>query len=102
MSEPQISVKTVKQTVLDVLNKLKPYGLLIFIIFVGIVYGMLMIRIGTLLSNEPSIVDIRIKEVKSNRVPHIDEEVVKKLESLKDNSVSVQSLFDEARSNPFQ
>lgn len=78
----------------------KRYSFIIFIIFVSVLYGYVIFRINSLASLEPSS-DAVTSHVKAAQVPHIDEQVIKQLESLQDNSVSVQALFDQARSNPF-
>lgn len=83
------------------LAKLRRFSFLAFLIFVGLIYGFLVLRINSLSNMEPTDTAVS-SQVKAARVPKIDEEVVQQLKSLQDNSVSVQSLFDEARNNPFQ
>lgn len=80
---------------------LRQYSLVLFVTFVACIYGFVLLRINSLSSLQPpqSAVDT---QVKAARIPHIDQDVVNKLESLEDNSVSVQTLFDQARNNPFQ
>lgn len=97
-----------KQAVSTYLNKaggfarrLQPYSLIAFLVLVGLIYGFLMLRINALGSMEPSESDVT-SQVKAAKVPYIDQDVVKQLQSLQDNSVSIQALFDQARSNPFQ
>jgi len=82
-------------------EKLRRYSLVLFIIFVGLVYGFLVLRINTLSNQKPTEEAIN-KQVKAAKIPRIDKSVVKQLESLEDNSVNVQTLFNQARSNPFQ
>lgn len=84
-----------------VARKYSRYSLVGFIAVVVIAYGFVLFRISSLGQLEPTDEAIT-SQVKADQVPHIDEAVVKQLESLEDNSVSVQTLFDEARSNPFQ
>lgn len=81
--------------------KLRRYSLLIFIGFMVILYGFILIRVNSLSHAQPQAADIS-QQVKAAAIPHIDQTVVKKLQALQDNSVSVQSLFDQARINPFQ
>lgn len=81
--------------------KLRTYSLLLFIVFVAAIYGFVLLRINSLGHAEPSPQAVS-GQVQAAKVIHIDGNVVKQLESLQDNSVSVQALFDEARSNPFQ
>jgi hypothetical protein len=60
-----------------------------------------LLRINTLGSTQPSS-DAVTSQVQAARIPHIDQSVVRQLQSLQDNSVSVKSLFNQARANPFQ
>jgi predicted negative regulator of RcsB-dependent stress response len=73
----------------------------VFLVFLIAIYGFLAWRITQLLQAEPesSAVSAQLKTV---GVPKVDPDVVRKMEELKDNNVSVKSLFDDARSNPFQ
>lgn len=82
-------------------QKLKPYSLLIFLVFTAILYGSVLLKINELSSTEPSQASVD-EQVKSAKVPQIDEAVVQQLKTLQDNSVSVQTLFTEARQNPFE
>lgn len=83
------------------LQKARRYSLIIFLVFVGLVYGFVLFRIHSLSTAQPSA-DAVSSQVKAARIPHIDQTVVKQLQSLQDNSVSVKALFNQARNNPFQ
>ena len=41
------------------------------------------------------------QKVKTVKLPKIDENAVKNIEQLEDQNIEVQSLFNEARNNPF-
>ena len=101
MNTPKIDIKSLPAEASSRAKKLQPYSLVIFLVFVGLIYGFILFRINSLRGVEPST-DAVTNQVKAAQVPRIDASVVKQLESLQDNSVSVKSLFDEARSNPFQ
>ena len=75
------------------------YRVVLFIVFVAGIYGYMTYQIFILSNVTPSNSDVN-SEVTS-LTPHIDLNVVQQLESLKDNSVNVQTLFDQARQNPF-
>lgn len=77
------------------------YSLVAFLVFVGLLYGFLLLRITALNGQQPTQAQIS-SHVQAAQIPHIDQAVVKQLQSLQDNSVSVQALFNQARSNPFQ
>lgn len=80
---------------------LRRYSLTLFIVFVVCLYGFLLFRVNSLSNAQPLAADVA-KQVNAAAIPHIDQAVVKQLQSLQDNSVTVHSLFDQARSNPFQ
>lgn len=80
---------------------LRRYSLVSFIVMVVAIYGFLLLRITTLSNQQPSESQISA-QVNASQIPQIDKQVVEQLRSLEDNSVSVQALFNQARSNPFQ
>lgn len=84
---------------MELLGKLNRYAVVLFLLFVALVYGFLMLRIQSMQSVQPSNSPAPGTVVAT---PHIDPKVVDQLQKLQDNSVSVKSLFDQARSNPFQ
>jgi predicted negative regulator of RcsB-dependent stress response len=83
---------------LDVARKNAP---IVFFVFLVAIYGFLAWRITQLMQAEPSSSDVTA-QLQSVGVPKVDPTVVQKMEDLKDNNISVQALFDNARSNPFQ
>lgn len=83
------------------LHQLHKYSLILFIVLVVGVYGFVVFKIQSLSSQEPSETDIS-SQVQAAKIPKIDQNVVLQLQSLQDNSVNVQKLFVEARTNPFQ
>ena len=83
------------------MHKLMRYSLIVFLVFVSLLYGFLLFRINALGNQQPTQAQIT-SQVKAAQISHIDQSVVKQLQSLQDNSVSVQALFNQARSNPFQ
>ena len=83
------------------LQVLKRYSFLIFLVFVATLYGFVVFRISSLDNAQPSS-DAVSSQVKAAQIPHIDQAVVEQLQSLQDNSVSVKTLFNQARNNPFQ
>ena len=101
MSNKKLDLKYIPEKINELSARLRPYSFLIFILFVALLYGFVLMKINSLSQAEPTAEAVT-GQVKAAQVPHIDEAVVKQLESLEDNSVSVQTLFNEARSNPFQ
>ncbi len=83
-------------------RKAKPYiGVMVFILFAGI-YGYMLFKINALANPGPVDESAVLAEVKTLPVPKIDEQAANKLLTLKDNSVSVQTLFEQSRTNPFE
>ena len=80
---------------------LQKYAVIGFLGLVIVLYGFIVFRINTLSNASPSTTSID-DQVKGAHVPHIDQNIVRQLQSLQDNSVSVKALFDQARANPFQ
>jgi hypothetical protein len=74
------------------------YEALLFFMLLAMIYSFIVYRINVLSSVAP---DTSSVSTASATQPHIDPTVVQKIQSLQDNSVSVQSLFDQARNNPF-
>lgn len=100
MKDQKLTLATLLSTLRSTSERFQRYSFLLFIIFVSALYGFVLLRISSLSNTEPSLEAINT-HVKAARVPKIDESIVKQLESLEDNSVSVQALFDQARQNPF-
>ena len=101
MNAPSLNIKSLPEAASAQVKRVQPYTLVIFLVFLGLIYGFILFRISSLQGVEPSP-DAVTSQVKAGSVPRIDPQVVKQLESLQDNSVSVKALFDQARSNPFQ
>ena len=79
--------------------KISHYAGLLFFVLVAGIYIFVLFRINTLSNAQPTPADL---EQSTSQKLKVDPKVVEQLEKLEDNSVNVQSLFDEARSNPFE
>jgi len=80
------------------LRKVSAYKVFIFFLVVATFYGFILWRINVF-SNAPASQEETT--AKATPQPRIDADTAEKLESLQDNSVSVESLFSQARENPF-
>lgn len=89
------------EKLIALLQRARRYSFIIFLVFVACTYGFMILRINTLNNEQPSPQTVN-SLVKSDRIPRIDPAVVQQLQSLQDNSVNVQALFNQARNNPFQ
>lgn len=75
--------------------------ILLSLILLVVLYGFIAWRISTLTNAQPDEATVASK-LKTTSTPHIDQAVVDKIKQLEDNSVNVQTLFDQARQNPFR
>ena len=94
----KLDLKTLPAQLSALVEKAQHYTVILFIVLIAIVYGYLLLHIGSLNNVPPAQSTAQAQAV----TPHIDPSVVKQLQQLQDNSVSVKTLFDQARSNPFQ
>lgn len=95
----KLDLKNILTIVVTKAQLLKPYRVLLFVLFVVSLAGYLLLQTNHATNVQPSA-DQTLTSTK--RTPHIDQAVVEQLEQLQDNSVSVKALFNEARTNPFQ
>ena len=94
-------IKQQLQSVITKSSKLRKYTWLALIVLVALLYGYVIIKINGFLSATPSSSAIA-SNLKTSVSPAINQNVVNQLNQLQNNSVSVQALFNQARSNPFQ
>lgn len=74
--------------------------MIIFIVF-AIMMGMTIQRAGNLSNSEPSASEIKDK-ISSLGTKKVDQDSLDKLKELQEQSVSIESLFDNGRTNPFE
>lgn len=101
MNQEKMQLQKIIDRVSAFLPTARRYSLAAFVVFVVLIYGFLLLRIHSLSAAQPTADQVS-SQVRSARIPHIDQSVVQQLQSLQDNSVNVQALFDQARNNPFQ
>lgn len=75
-------------------------GFFLFLLF-AITYGFLIVRINAYSDPEIDYSEV-VSKVSASPTSGIDEDAAQKLLLLEDNSVNVQTLFKEDRTNPFQ
>ena len=101
MNKPNLGIRDLTEKVTAILRHVQHYSFLLFLVFVAFIYGFILLRINSLDNVQPSD-DAVTSQVQAARITHIDPGVVRQLQSLQDNSVSVKTLFNQARANPFQ
>lgn len=95
-----LEVKDLSSKIIPALLAAKKYLVFIFFIAVLIIYGYLVFHINTLASQEPQE-DAVIERLKTVQRPKIDEDALNKIQQLEDQNIEVQTLFQQARDNPF-
>lgn len=100
MKKQPLNTKAIVSKLTGYVQMIRPYSLIIFMVFVGVLYGVVLLKINAIVNQQPST-DAISSQVQAAKVPHFDKAVINQLKSLQDNSVSVQALFKEARDNPF-
>jgi uncharacterized protein involved in cysteine biosynthesis len=98
---PNISVKALADITTTVLRQLRRYTVVLFLLLLVAVYGFVLFKVNELIGTQPNDADVSA-QVQASATPHVDPATVTQMQALQDNSVRVQSLFDQARSNPFQ
>lgn len=96
-----LSTKLLVQQITDGLQGLRRYTVVFYFLFLALVYGFVLLKVSQLINVQPSDSDVNA-QVQASATPHVDAATAAQLQGLNDNSVRVQSLFDQARSNPFQ
>lgn len=72
----------------------------IVILAVLLIYLFVVLQIRTLATAEPSL-EAQAQALGSSLIPKIDQKAISQIQSLQQNSPQIQSLFNEARNNPF-
>lgn len=98
MKNQDLSLSSITNSLKVVGKTFSAYKIFIFFLFVASIYGYILWRVNVY-SNAPA--DPTQEAAQSAKQPHIDAATIEKIQSLQDHSVSVQSLFDHARQNPF-
>lgn len=95
-----IDAEHMKQAGMKLGRFLNTYRVFIFFLIISVIYGFIIWRINVLAVATPTQAEVQTAQ-QENAAPRIKESVVEKIMGLKDNSVRVQTLFEEARNNPF-
>ena len=96
-----VSITSIANGIVGALSKVRPYAGLMFFVMLAVMYAFLILQINTL-SSAP-VDDAQVNtETSSAPSLHVDPQAAKQLQTLKDNSSNVKSLFEGNRTNPFQ
>jgi hypothetical protein len=100
MKSSNLGLKTLTAKLPELLSFFRKYVGFIFAIGLVGIYAFLAWQISVLSNAEPSAG--AATQVVTSHVVKVDPQVLSKIQQLQDNSVNVQTLFNNARSNPFQ
>lgn len=101
MKNSNLDLKTLQSSAGKLFGSVNKYRSFIFFLILTSLYGYIVWRINVLSSAPPSSTDVTTAQQNAS-LSGIPETTVQKLEGLEDNSIRVQSLFNEARQSPFQ
>lgn len=95
-----LNFKELPAKLLPIIGTLKRYVVIIFIVALVGILGFLVYRINSLTQLEPNEDDVTEK-LQTVQRPRIDQAALDKIQQLEDQNIEVQTLFQQARDNPF-
>lgn len=96
----ELSIKGLKQSLEPTLALTQKYIRFLYFIFFISICIFLVFQINHYAGVEPSDQEINDK-LETVQRPHIDQDSIRKIQQLQDQNIEVQSLFQQARDNPF-
>lgn len=97
----KLDFKTIPTRIKPLLEGARKYTVFSFIIVMLGLVIFLVFRVNQLSQLEPSE-DAALEKIQAIPRPRVDQNVVKRIEQLRDQNVQVEALFKEARDNPFK
>ena len=94
------SSSNTKQNVIAEFNKVHRYLWLILLLFFILIYGFIIYKVNGYMNQQPTPAAVSL-QLQATPQATINPKIVQQLNSLKNNSVSVKALFNQARNNPF-
>ena len=82
------------------LARIKRFEVITFVVLLVGLYGFLIMQISSSATSEPTQAQV-MEELGTVKRLKIDQDSIDKIQQLEDQNVVVQSLFQEARDNPF-
>ena len=96
-----LNTASLKKLSRTIVSRFGAYRSFIFFLFLTSLYGYIIWRINVLSSAPPTQAQLDSAQHNVER-PKISDATINQLKSLQDNSVRVQTLFNNTRQNPFQ
>ncbi len=98
LSKPDI--QTIKSQLKKYTSSIRRYSLIIFLVVITGLYGYIILGINQAYQTQPNAANTA-EEIGTIKRLKIDQDSINKIKQLQDQNISVQSLFEEARQNPF-
>ncbi len=95
-----ISLQQISPSLTKIRKFIARNGLFMYILVMLVAHSFLVVRINLLNRSEPTD-DAVSEKLQSVQRPKIEPALLQKIQDLQDQSVEVQSLFKQARDNPF-
>ena len=96
-----MNLEKVTQKIDDLKDYIFKHAIVMSIVVSVCLFGFIVVRIYTLSTAEPSQAQVD-DTLNSYKVVSLDPQVVALFRSLQDQNISIESLFDNGRTNPFQ
>ena len=96
-----IDFKTLQPKLKKAIKTLNTNATFVAIIITLLAYVFVVCRISHLATADASP-DAQSAATASSSIPKVDKQAIQQIQSLEQSNTQVQSLFDTARSNPFQ
>lgn len=100
MKNTNLDLKSVKSQARKLLKLEVRHAAFLVIMIILTVYLVTVWRIGQLATAEPSAEDQAAAQT-TGKLLRVDEEAIKQIQELEHRNINIQSLFNEARKNPF-
>lgn len=95
-----IETSTITKQLTAALAKGKRYAVFSVIIAFLLLYSFLVYEINSLITAQPSD-EALLEQMQTVQRPRVDQSALNAIQQLQDQNVQVQSIFDDARNNPF-
>ncbi len=96
-----MSISTITDKLFAAKDYVSKHIVVISILFIVGLFGFMVVRIYLLSTAEPSQSQVDDK-LNSYKTVRLDPQIVALFRSLEDQNISIESLFDNGRTNPFQ
>lgn len=96
-----IKIKSLKPALQKILRLEAKHAAFLVIMLILTIYLLTVWKIGKLATAEPSIEELT-KADNNGKLIRVDEKAIKQIQDLEQRNSNIQSLFNEARKNPFR